>query len=148
VAPGPTSGEDANPRVGSTSFPRAAFLSLYVLGFRSGGAVRLMRGDPRFARTLRCSRNRHVSQFLMGHYCSAKIMGPNVIMITIPEPMGLRAYGIRGDSVSAPSLHLLVVQRRLMSGAWTHLSASGYAEHAVWARSAAPDGLPLTWEDK
>jgi hypothetical protein len=33
VAPGPTSGEDANPRVGPTSFPRAAFRSLYVLGF-------------------------------------------------------------------------------------------------------------------
>jgi hypothetical protein len=74
-----------------------------------------------------------VSQFLMGRYCSMKIMGPNVIMITIPEPMGLRAYGMRRDSISASSLHLLVVQRRLMSGAWTHLSASGYAEHAVWA---------------
>jgi hypothetical protein len=69
-------------------------------------------------------------------------------MIMILEPTGLRAYGMRGDSVSAPLLHLLVVQRRLMSGVWTHLSASGYVEHVVWARGTAPDGLPLTWEDK
>jgi hypothetical protein len=69
-------------------------------------------------------------------------------MTTILEPMGLRAYGMYGDSILAPLLHLLVVQRRLMSGAWTHLSTSGYAEHAVWARSTAPDGLLLTWEDK
>jgi hypothetical protein len=54
-------------------------------------------------------------------------------MITIPEPTGLRAYGMHGDSVSAPPLHLLVLQRRLMSGAWTHLSAFGYAEHMKWA---------------
>jgi hypothetical protein len=53
----------------------------------------------------------------MGRYCSAEITGPEVIMITIPEPMGLRAYGMRGDSISVPLLHLLVVQRRLMSGA-------------------------------
>jgi hypothetical protein len=117
VAPGPTSREDANPRVGPTFFPRAAFLSLCVLGFRSGGAVQLMRGDPRFARTLRCSQNRHASQFLMGRYCSAEIAGPEVIMIMIPELMGLRAYEMRGDSVSAPPLHLLIVQCRLMSGA-------------------------------
>jgi hypothetical protein len=84
----------------------------------------------------------------MGRYCSAEIVGPEVIMTTIPEPMGLRAYGMHEDSISAPLLHLLIVQRRLISGAWTHLSASGYAEHAVWARSAAPDGVPLTWDDK
>jgi hypothetical protein len=148
VAPGPTSGKDTNPRVGPTSFSRAAFLSLYVLGFRSGGAAQLMRGGPRFTRMLRCSRNHHASQFLVGRYYSAEITGHEVIMTTIPEPMGLRAYGMRGDSVSALPLHLLVVQHRLMSGAWTDLSASGHAEHAVWARSAAPDGLPLTWEDK
>jgi hypothetical protein len=111
VAPGPTSGEDANPQVGPISFPHAAFLSLYVLGFRSGGAARLMCGDPRFARTLRCSRNRHASQFLMGCYCSAEITGPEVIMITIPEPTGLHAYGMRGNSVSASLLYLLIVQR-------------------------------------
>jgi hypothetical protein len=69
-------------------------------------------------------------------------------MIMILELIGLRAYEMRGDSVSVPLLHLLVIQHRLMSGAWTHLSASGYAEHMVWARSTAPDGLPLTWEDK
>jgi hypothetical protein len=54
-------------------------------------------------------------------------------MTTIPEPTELCAYGMRGNSVSAPLLHLLVVQRRLMSGAQTHLSASGHAEHVVWA---------------
>jgi hypothetical protein len=89
-----------------------------------------------------------VSQFLTGRYCSAEITGPEVIMIMIPEPTRLRAYGMREDSISALPLHLLVKQRRLMSGAWTHLSASGHVEHAVWVRSAAPDGLPLTWEDK
>jgi hypothetical protein len=41
--------------------------------------------------------------------------GPEVIMIMTPEPMGLRAYGMRGDSVLVPPLHLLVVQHRLMS---------------------------------
>jgi hypothetical protein len=117
VALGPISREDANPRVGPTSFPHAAFLSLYVLGFLSGGAVRLMRGDPRFARMLRCSWNHHASQFLMGRYCSAEITGPELIMITIPDPTGLRAYGMRGDSISAPPLHLLIVQLRLMTGA-------------------------------
>jgi hypothetical protein len=84
----------------------------------------------------------------VGHYCSVEIAGPKVIMTTIPKPSGLRAYGVHGDSVLAPLLHPFVVQHRLMSGAWTHLSASRYAEHAVWARSAAPDGLPLTREDK
>jgi hypothetical protein len=69
-------------------------------------------------------------------------------MTTILEPTGHRAYVMRRDSVSAPLHHLFVVQCRLMSGAWTHLSAPGYAERAVWARSAAPDGLPLTGEDK
>jgi hypothetical protein len=44
VALGPILGEAANPRVGPTSFPRATFLSLYVLGFRSGGAAQLMSG--------------------------------------------------------------------------------------------------------
>jgi hypothetical protein len=78
----------------------------------------------------------------MGCYCSAKIVGPEVITTMIPE------YGMRGDSVLVPLLHLFVVQRRLMSGAWTHLSASGYAERTVRARSAGPDGLPLTGEDK
>jgi hypothetical protein len=92
-----------------------------------------MRGDPRFVRTLRCSWNRHASQFLTGHYYSAEITGPELIMITILEPTGLHTYGMRGDFVLAPPLHLLIVQRRLMSGTWTHLSASGYAEHATWA---------------
>jgi hypothetical protein len=92
-----------------------------------------MRGGPRFVRTLRHSRNRHAPHFLVGRYCSVEIMGLEVIMITTPEPTGLRAYGMRGDSVSVPPLHLLAVQCRLMSGAWTHSSASGYAEHTVWA---------------
>jgi hypothetical protein len=69
-------------------------------------------------------------------------------MTTIPEPTGRHAYGMRGDSVSALLHHLFAVQRRLMSGAWTHLSAPGYAERVVWARSAAPDRLLLTGEDK
>jgi hypothetical protein len=37
-------------------------------------------------------------------------MGPEVIMTTIPEPMGLRAYGMHEDSVSASLLYLFVVQ--------------------------------------
>jgi hypothetical protein len=103
VAPGPTSGEATNPRVGPTSFPHAAFLSLYVLGFRSGGAARLIRGDPRLTQMLRCSWNRHAPQFLVGRYCSVEIMGPKVIMTMIPEPTGLRTYGMCRDSVSAPT---------------------------------------------
>jgi hypothetical protein len=69
-------------------------------------------------------------------------------MTTIPELMRHRTYGIHGESISTPLLHLFVVQCRLMSRAWTHLSAPGYAERAVWAQSAAYDGLPLTGEDK
>jgi hypothetical protein len=133
VTPGPTPGEAVNPRVGPTSFPLAAFLSLYVLGFQSGGAARLIRGDPRFTQMLRCSRNRHALQFLMGHYYLAEIAGPEVIMTTIPEPMGLRAYGMHRDSVSASLLLLFTIQCRLMSRAWTHLSASGCAKHTVLA---------------
>jgi hypothetical protein len=75
-------------------------------------------------------------------------MGTEVIMTMIPEPTGRRAYGMCGDFVSVPLHQLFVVQSRLTTGAWTHLSAPGYAERAVWARSAAPDGLPLTGEDK
>jgi hypothetical protein len=131
VAPGPTSGEVANPRVGPTSFPCATFLSLYTLGFRSGGAARLIRGDPRFVRTLQCSRNRHAPQFRVGRYCSAGIAGPEAIMTTIPEPTGRRAYGMRGDSVLAPLHHHFIVQCRLMSGTWARFSAPGYAERAV-----------------
>jgi hypothetical protein len=96
VAPGPTPREAVNPRVGPTSFPHATFLSLYVLGFRSGGAARLICGNPRFARTLRCSWNHHAPQFLMSCYCSAEIVRPEVIMTTIPEPTGRGAYGMRG----------------------------------------------------
>jgi hypothetical protein len=68
-------------------------------------------------------------------------------MTTIPEPMRRRAYGMRGDSVSAPLHHHFVVQCRLMSGIWARLLASEYAECTVCARSAAPDGLPLAGED-
>jgi hypothetical protein len=89
-----------------------------------------------------------MSQFLVGRYCTAKIAGPEVIMTTIPELTGRHAYGIRGDSVSALLHHLFAVQCRLMSRAWAHLSAPGYAERGVWAQNAAPDGLPLTGEDK
>jgi hypothetical protein len=39
VAPGPTSGEVVNPRVGSTSFPCAAFLSLVRWDFRAAPLV-------------------------------------------------------------------------------------------------------------
>jgi hypothetical protein len=35
-----------------------------------------------------------------------------------------------------------------MSGTWAHLSVPGYAERAVWAQSAAHDGLSLAGEDK
>jgi hypothetical protein len=69
-------------------------------------------------------------------------------MTTILESMGCRAYRMREDSVSVLLHHLFAVQCRLMSGAWAHLSAPGCAERAVWARRAAPDGLPLTGEDK
>jgi hypothetical protein len=111
VAPRPTLEEVANPRVGPTSFARAAFLSLYMLGFRSGGAARLIRGDPRFARTLQCSvQNHHAPQFRVGRYCSAKVTGPEAIMTTIPELTGRRAYGMRGNSVSAPLHHHFAVR--------------------------------------
>jgi hypothetical protein len=46
----------------------------------------------------------------MGRYCSVEIMEPEVIMTTILEPMGRRAYGMRGDSVSAPLHHLFAFQ--------------------------------------
>jgi hypothetical protein len=69
-------------------------------------------------------------------------------MTTIPKPTGRRAYGMCGDSVYVPPHHHFVVQCRLMSGTWAHLSVSGYAERVVWARSATPDGLPLATEDK
>jgi hypothetical protein len=116
VAPGPTPGEAANPRVGSTSFPREAFLSLYTLEFRSGGAARLIRGDPRFMRTLQRSRNHHAPQFHVGRYCSAGITGPEAIMTTILELMGHHAYGMRRDSVSAQLHHHFAVQCGVMSG--------------------------------
>jgi hypothetical protein len=54
-------------------------------------------------------------------------------MTTIPEPMGRRAYGMRGDSVLAPLHHHFAVQCQLMSGTWARLSVLGYAEHVVWA---------------
>jgi hypothetical protein len=58
-----------------------------------------------------------------------------------------RIWGARGFrfSITAPPFHRLVP---MMCGAWAHLLAPGYAERAVWARSAAPNGLPLTGEDK
>jgi hypothetical protein len=106
-----------NPQVGPTSFPRASFLSLYTLGFRSSGATRLIRGDPRFTRTLRCSaQNHHVPHFRVGRYCSAEVTGAEAIMTMILEPTGRRAYEMRGDSVSAPLHHHFTVQYRLMSG--------------------------------
>jgi hypothetical protein len=36
-------------------------------------------------------------------------MSPEAIMTTIPEPMGRRAYGMRGDFVSAPLHHHFIV---------------------------------------
>jgi hypothetical protein len=69
-------------------------------------------------------------------------------MTTFHEPMGRRTSEMRGDSISAPLHHYFTVQCRLMSGTWSHLSAPGYAERAVWAQSTAPDGLPLVGEDK
>jgi hypothetical protein len=55
---------------------------------------------------------------------------------------------MRGDSILALLHHHFTVQCRLMSGTWDRLSVPGYAERAVWARSTAPDGLPLAGEDK
>jgi hypothetical protein len=69
-------------------------------------------------------------------------------MAMFPEPMGCRAYGMRGDSVSALLHHHLTVQCRLTSGSWAHRSVPGYAERTVGARSTAPDGLPPTGEYK
>jgi hypothetical protein len=69
-------------------------------------------------------------------------------MTMIPEPTGRRAYEMCEDSISAPLHHNFAIHHRLMIGAWTHLSAPGYAERAMWARSTAPDGLTLTGEDK
>jgi hypothetical protein len=84
----------------------------------------------------------------VGHYCSAEVTGPEAIMTTIPELMGRCAYGMRGDSISTPLHYHFTIQCRLMSGTWAHLSEPGYAERAMWTRSAAPDGLPLAGEDK
>jgi hypothetical protein len=138
-----------NPWVGPTSFPRIAFLSLYMLGFRSGGATRLICGDPRFAQMLRCSaRNRHAPQFHMDRYCSAEVTGPEAIMTMTLESMGRCAYGMHGDSISAPLHHHFAIQCRLMSGTLAHLSAPGYVKRAVWVQSVVPDGLPLAGEDK
>jgi hypothetical protein len=75
-------------------------------------------------------------------------MGPEVIMTTIPEPSGRHAYGMHGDSVLASLHHHFTVQCRLTSETLARLSAPGYVEHVVWARSIAPDGLPLAGEDK
>jgi hypothetical protein len=69
-------------------------------------------------------------------------------MTMFPEPTGRRAYGIREDSISVPLHHHFVVQCRLISGTWARLSAPRYTERAVWAQSAAPDGVPLAEEDK
>jgi hypothetical protein len=74
--------------------------------------------------------------------------GPEVIMTMFPELRGRRTSGMRGDSVSAPLHHHFAVHCQLMSGTWAYLSAPGYAERAVWARSTMPDGLPLAGEDK
>jgi hypothetical protein len=69
----------------------------------------------------------------MGHYCLAEVTGSEAIMTTIPESMGHRAYGMHGDSVSAPLHHHFAIQCQLMSGTWAHLSVPGYAKRAVWA---------------
>jgi hypothetical protein len=74
--------------------------------------------------------------------------GAEAIMTTFPEPMGRHASRMRRDSISVPLHHHSIVQCQLMSGTWARLLAPGYVERAVWARSAAPDGLPLTGEDK
>jgi hypothetical protein len=122
-----------NPRVGPTSFPRATFLSLYTLGFQSGGAAQPICGNPRFAWMLRCLWNRHAPQFRVGRYCPAGIAGPEAIMTTFPEPLVRRASRMCGDSISAPLHHYFAVQCRQMSGTWARLSAPGYTECAVWA---------------
>jgi hypothetical protein len=92
--------------------------------------------------------NCHAPQFRMGRYCSVEVAGPEAIITTILELTGHRAYGMCGDSVSSPLHHHFVVQCRLMSGTWAHLSVPGYAERVAWARSTASDGLPPAGEDK
>jgi hypothetical protein len=64
-------------------------------------------------------------------------------MTTIPEHTGCA-----GHFVSALLHHHFTIQCRLMSKTRVHLSAPGYAERAMWARSVVPDGLPLAGEDK
>jgi hypothetical protein len=66
-------------------------------------------------------------------------------MTMFPELRGRRTSRMRGDSVSAPLHHHFAVHCQLMSGTWAYLSAPGYAERAVWARSTTPDGLPLAY---
>jgi hypothetical protein len=72
-------------------------------------------------------------QFLMGCYYSVEIVGPEVIMTTIPELTGRHAYGMYEDSISVSLQQLFAVQHQLMSGARTHLSALGYVERVIWA---------------
>jgi hypothetical protein len=52
-------------------------------------------------------------------------------MTTFPEPMGRRASGMRGDSVSAPLHHHFTVQCRLMSGTWA-TACQGLGMWSVW----------------
>jgi hypothetical protein len=145
--PGPQStdsGSQAHPRRGcepasGANIPFSCSLSeSCTLGFRSGGAARLISGNPPFARTLRCSaRNCHTPQLRVGRYCSAEVTGTEAIMTTIPELMGRRTYGMHGDSVSALLHHHFAVQCRLMNGTWARLSAPGYAERGVGTKRRA-----------
>jgi hypothetical protein len=95
-------------------------------------------------RMLRCSaQNRHAPQFRVGRYFSAEVTGPEVIMTTIPEPMGHHAYGMCGDSVSAPLHRHFAVQCRLMSGTWATCQCLGMRSARCGHEAPCPMGCRL-----
>jgi hypothetical protein len=52
---------------------------------------------------LRCSaRNHHVTQFPMGLYWAAEVVGPEAIMPTILEPMGWHTVEVAGPEATMP----------------------------------------------
>jgi hypothetical protein len=145
MAPRPTPGEVANLRVGPTSFIRVAFLSLLCIGILKWWCSTADTWRP----TIRADVAMFgAEQFHVGCYCSAEVAEHEAIMTMIPEPSGRLAYGMHGNSVSAPLHHHFTVQCQLMSGTLAHLSVPGYAERAVWVRCAVPDGPLLAGEDK
>jgi hypothetical protein len=63
-------------------------------------------------------------------------------MTMFPETMGRHAYGMHGDSVSAPLHHHFTDQCRLMSGPWACFSALGYTERLVEDFEGEPEVAP------